>query len=291
MTGFKSPNYTQIPNDFFDMIPDMTNAELRVVLVAMRQIFGFHKSAPEAISLSQFEKRTGLSRNGVIRGIIDATKHGVMEKSDTPGKRAVSKYTIAVNAPNEHTTSAVSELVKDSTSAATELVTSAASEHTKESVVKEKETTSTPDGVQTTAEIAEKKKEPVKQPITDVVKELETQFGIVSTGWQIAHIIQGSYKATKRKTSQTTVWVELTTRFAEEPATPEMVASFAKWYKQKTNGLSLKNTDTFLNHYAEWFKDHRQTAQKRNPVTPVAVNDDPYGIKALQNQIAKGEAA
>ena len=171
---------------------------------------------------------------------------------------------------------------------------------------KEKETTSTPDGVQTTAETAEKKKEPVKQPITDVVKELETQFGIVSTGWQIAHIIQGSYKATKRKTSQTTVWVELTTRFAEEPATPEMVASFAKWYKQKTNGLSLKNTDTFLNHYAEWFKDHRQTVQKRNPVTvgkmqpaaPIETDQvDVEDMQALQKMIEeqrkkiKGEAA
>jgi len=38
--GFASPTYTQMPNDFFKMIPLMGEPELRVTLIALRETFG-----------------------------------------------------------------------------------------------------------------------------------------------------------------------------------------------------------------------------------------------------------
>jgi hypothetical protein len=144
-------------------------------------------------------------------------------------------------------------------------------------------------------------------PITDVTKALDQHFGIVGN-FQLAHIIMGTYKNKgKRKTEQTIAWAEITERFAEEPATAEMIAEFAKWYKGKYNGLSLKSTPSFLNHYSDWYKN-RQSVQKRNPVTPmVPVVANPYGdipelsdddalsideiIAATRKRVNKGENA
>ena len=53
--GFRSPRYTQTPNDLFDelLAPGrLTEAELRVLLYIIRRTFGFNKDA-DAISLSQ----------------------------------------------------------------------------------------------------------------------------------------------------------------------------------------------------------------------------------------------
>ena len=52
--GFDEPNYTQIPDVFFDEVMcELTEAELRVALYIMRRTFGFKKRA-DTISLSQF---------------------------------------------------------------------------------------------------------------------------------------------------------------------------------------------------------------------------------------------
>lgn len=54
--GFEQPNYTPIPDVFFDEVMcHLTEAELRVALYIMRRTFGFKKRA-DAISFSQFLK-------------------------------------------------------------------------------------------------------------------------------------------------------------------------------------------------------------------------------------------
>ncbi|MGE0544866.1 MAG: replication protein [Dehalococcoidia bacterium] len=54
--GFAEPNYTQIPDVFFDEVMcHLTEAELRVALYIMRRTFGFKKRA-DAISFNQFLK-------------------------------------------------------------------------------------------------------------------------------------------------------------------------------------------------------------------------------------------
>lgn len=80
MRMLDAPNYTQIPNILLDTIfRDMGEAELRVLLAVCRKTLGWQKDK-DRISLTQLEKITGLSRQGVINGINDAVGHGFVER-------------------------------------------------------------------------------------------------------------------------------------------------------------------------------------------------------------------
>ncbi len=95
MTGFSSPNHTQTPNDLFDhLMREMTEAELKVVLAAIRKTLGYHRASDE-ISLTQFEKMTGLTRKGVIGGIQAALARGVLREVSR-GKRGVVRYALVI---------------------------------------------------------------------------------------------------------------------------------------------------------------------------------------------------
>src|SRR5689334_15708261 len=78
--GFSRPNTTPVPDDIFDIIaPQLTEAELRVLLYIVRRTFGFKKES-DAISLTQMvdgiktkdgkvlDRGTGMSRPGVMKG-------------------------------------------------------------------------------------------------------------------------------------------------------------------------------------------------------------------------------
>src|SRR4051812_15426338 len=79
--GFEAPTFTPVPDSLFDEIaPNLTEAELRVVLYIMRRTFGFKKQS-DAISINQLiggiqtrdgrviDRGTGMSRQGVMRGV------------------------------------------------------------------------------------------------------------------------------------------------------------------------------------------------------------------------------
>ena len=66
--GFQSPNYTQTPNDLFDVLmAGMGDAELRVALAIVRQTIGYHREQVK-FSIPKLMAMTGLSRNGVKDG-------------------------------------------------------------------------------------------------------------------------------------------------------------------------------------------------------------------------------
>lgn len=90
------------------------------------------------------------------------------------------------------------------------------------------------------------------------------------------HILRGTAKGKNKAFALT-----------DSPLSLDEFRQYVKWYKQQRPNLSFPGQQKIASNIEEF----RQTVQKRNPVTPVAVNDDPYGIKALQDQIAKGEAA
>jgi phage replication O-like protein O len=77
------PNYTQVPNVILDAIAELEGSELAVVMVICRETFGWHRTTAE-LSLTDFEKATGLSRRGVRNAIdkltsrqwISRTKNG-----------------------------------------------------------------------------------------------------------------------------------------------------------------------------------------------------------------------
>lgn len=91
--GFDPPNYTQTPNTLFDLMPTMSNQELRVTLAIIRKTKGWHKQEDE-LSLTQLQEVTGLSRQGVINGVKQALKRGTVYRK--PSGRSY-KYGLVVN--------------------------------------------------------------------------------------------------------------------------------------------------------------------------------------------------
>ncbi len=88
--GFASPNFTQVPDELFDVLmPQLSDAELRVLLYIVRRTFGF-KRDHDAISLSQMvsgittregqvlDRGTGLSKATVARGLAGLRAKGVI---------------------------------------------------------------------------------------------------------------------------------------------------------------------------------------------------------------------
>lgn len=93
--GFASPNYTQTPNDFFKMLPDMSEVELRVTLVMIRQTFGFHRDGFK-MGVGKMATAAGLSRQGVLNGAAEAEKRGTFRRSN-PDAQGEAEWELVVD--------------------------------------------------------------------------------------------------------------------------------------------------------------------------------------------------
>lgn len=76
-TGFQGPNFTIVPNDFFDLAKDMSEAEIRVVITMMRETFGWQRTQTK-LSLTRLCELTGMSRQGVMNGLDKAKGRGLV---------------------------------------------------------------------------------------------------------------------------------------------------------------------------------------------------------------------
>src|SRR5215217_4539860 len=89
-TGFDSPNTTQVPDAFFDLVaPQLSEAELRVALYIIRRTFGFKKDS-DTISLRQMvegittkdgrvlDRGTGLKKSAVANALNGLERKGVI---------------------------------------------------------------------------------------------------------------------------------------------------------------------------------------------------------------------
>jgi hypothetical protein len=98
--GFRSPNYTQVPDELFDeYLADLSGAQLKVLLYIIRRTFGFKRDS-DAISLSQIcngittregkvlDRGTGLSRRIVVSALQSLTVLGLIiaERRSSPEK-------------------------------------------------------------------------------------------------------------------------------------------------------------------------------------------------------------
>src|SRR3954447_6851099 len=102
--GFRSPNYTMVPDELFDeLLPDLTGAELKILLYITRRTFGFKRES-DSISLSQMvrglqtrdgrqlDRGAGLSKPTLLqalrsleqKGIIETERRRSAEKGDEP---------------------------------------------------------------------------------------------------------------------------------------------------------------------------------------------------------------
>src|SRR5712691_1122172 len=72
-------NYTRVPNILISLMPQMGEAELRVVMAIARETFGWHRDE-ESLSPARLRKLTGLSRQCVINGIAEGIRRRVIER-------------------------------------------------------------------------------------------------------------------------------------------------------------------------------------------------------------------
>lgn len=119
--GFSTPNGTLVPDEVFDILaPELTEAELRVLLYIIRRTFGFKKSA-DNISLKQMidgiqkkdgtvlDRGTGMSKSANWRGIKGLQDKGIItsqrnssgEKGDMPTTYSVRFKSPGKNAGND----------------------------------------------------------------------------------------------------------------------------------------------------------------------------------------------
>jgi hypothetical protein len=104
--GFFEPSFTMIPDTLFDeLAPNLTESELRVALYIMRRTFGFKKQS-DAISINQLisgistrdgrvlDRGTGMSRQGVMRGIKGLTAKGVIVVRKEVGEDGVNQVNL-----------------------------------------------------------------------------------------------------------------------------------------------------------------------------------------------------
>jgi len=97
MPGFESPNYTQAPNDLFDIyMRDMGEAELRVVMAVIRYTFGYHRDEC-TLSIRDLAEITGLSKSNVIAGVDQAIARELIEKI-TDGNKSTTWRVVTVPA-------------------------------------------------------------------------------------------------------------------------------------------------------------------------------------------------
>src|SRR5215216_1122198 len=102
--GFRSPNYTPVPDELFDeLLVDLSGAELKALLYIIRRTFGF-KRDKDNISLTQMltgirthdgrvlDRGTGLSKKTLLqainsleeKNIIITERRRSIEKGDEP---------------------------------------------------------------------------------------------------------------------------------------------------------------------------------------------------------------
>lgn len=103
MMKIPAPNYTQVPNEMLDnWLPLLGEGELKVLLVVIRKTFGWHRAFEgDQISLTQFEKHTGMKRTNIIVAIKSLISKGIIEKaiSGPVGKQEVYYKLVIIEEP------------------------------------------------------------------------------------------------------------------------------------------------------------------------------------------------
>ena len=79
--AFDEPNHTQTPNKLFDIMPEMSEAELRVTMVMVRHTLGYHKDTFK-MSVQKLADAAGLSRQGALNGTQAAEQRGIFRRSN-----------------------------------------------------------------------------------------------------------------------------------------------------------------------------------------------------------------
>ena len=108
MSGFSMPNenWSKLPHEFINLLPDLSEAELRVTLYILRHTWGYGEYGQvKRITLDEFEfgrkdkdgnrmdRGCGVQRKAIERGLERAVEHGLITVDiDASDKARVKKY-------------------------------------------------------------------------------------------------------------------------------------------------------------------------------------------------------
>lgn len=97
MTGFQAPNYTQVPNDYFDLVMEMTESENKVLAVLLRTTLGYHRDEIK-LSIRELARITHLDPKSVMNGARKLEERGLIER--TVGKiTTVTRWRVVIEDP------------------------------------------------------------------------------------------------------------------------------------------------------------------------------------------------
>lgn len=98
VTGaFPEPEWTQVPNKFFEMIPEMESSEVRVTLIMIRETYGYHRESFK-MGLGKLAEAAGLSRNAAKDGAEAAETRGTFKRSN-PDEQTEAEWELVVGQP------------------------------------------------------------------------------------------------------------------------------------------------------------------------------------------------
>jgi hypothetical protein len=257
--AFETPKYTMTPNILFDdLMQEMGEAELKVTLCIIRKIIGYHKTRPEAVSLSQVQEMTGLSRQGAKDGIEKVLERGLIRKAGT-GKRGVFLYTLVYSDDQSI------EETRTNQASRPELVKPV---DTQKKVVKEnkKDIAAKAD---TNGKAKERKANPVFDWFSMKVFRIDP--------YNPAHMAE-----LKRNSGRIGKLVNYAN---SKGAMVEQLDSFKKWYEGKYPQMDLPKDDSkFSNH----FKDYMDSiVVVTKAVTSTPVNDSAAAMRAMALELAE----
>jgi DnaD/phage-associated family protein len=94
-TAFPEPNFTQVPNRFFDMLSeDMEASEVRVTLVMIRETYGYHR-ADFKMGIKKLAEAAGISRGAAKLGADAAEQRGTFRRSN-PEEQGEAEWELVV---------------------------------------------------------------------------------------------------------------------------------------------------------------------------------------------------
>ena len=100
MSGFTSPNFTQVPNDFFFMMQDMSEAEMKVTLALIRETFGYHRKACK-LGITDLTTKTKMAEQSVRNGLSAAINRGTIHRLNPTGQGKAEWELYIDNTPQE----------------------------------------------------------------------------------------------------------------------------------------------------------------------------------------------
>lgn len=92
--GFVLPDVINLPPELLNIIHSMSLAELKTILVVLAEEFSI--GGGDALSLTEIQNRTGLSRASAEKGVQDSLKRGTLIRRTMKGARGQDSFYYSV---------------------------------------------------------------------------------------------------------------------------------------------------------------------------------------------------